>query len=56
VEEATWEKAASIKDRFSNFCLEDKAAVLEGCIDRKLASQWDKPFKVYSRRPKHSKA
>lgn len=56
VVEATWENTAPIKDRFPNFCLEDKAVVLEGGIDRKLASKWDRLFKVYSRRPKHSKA
>ena len=48
-EEATWEVAHSIKDKFPSFCLEDKANFIGGGIDRNLVSKWNRPFKTYSK-------
>jgi len=50
LEEATWESAVSIQEKFPSFCLEDKAASNKGGIDGK--TKWDKPYKVYYGRPK----
>ena len=62
VEEATWEKAVDIKTQFPNFCLEDKATLSGGGIDRNWeveevreaqeAHERPKELKVYSRRPR----
>ena len=52
VEEASWERAVSIKEKFPNFCLEDEATFIGGGIDRNLSSKWDRPFKTYQPRPK----
>lgn len=64
VEEATWEVAEKIKERFPSLCLEDKAEIKEGGIDRnpfpivpgQPRPTIEKPLKVYSRRPKCQKA
>jgi len=52
VEEAMWESAASIRTKSPTFSLEDKANLIGGGIVRIRDSRWDKPLKVYYRRPK----
>ena len=47
IEEATWEKAVEIKIQFPNLCLEDKASLSEGAIDRNQKMEAHERPKVF---------